>query len=638
MKISQFSKTFKRNWLLFALLIVVVAVFGTILVLTRPKTFEASTLVQVSFTTNNVVEGVPDYDTRATIFNTIIEASTTNVALRSVGAQTGWDTQDLKEIRQAIKVFQVNKSEFIKITVEAKTEKQALDTTNNLATYIRNFSNQRWAFQLRQNEQFTEGQLKLAQDNFDKAQANYTTALSKFKDLQSAAEATRQKQTAEQVQGATDQVQKAQEAYATALTHPEDTVSIELTKNGLDRAQRTLETAQLAALTPIDRNQQAQLNDTFNQVSGIDTAQTNLRIAKTRLDELLAAKDTNALLFALPDLHLGSVNVSEVANTADPQSRQVVLFIGLSVGTAVVLSLLLLLALSYFNRSIYSLVTARELYPWSVIGGIPQWKIKKGSLPQGNLMPGIKLRQPGISDSEMDSYRQLAYKMIANHRMDLKADQSRTPLLPETASSTKLGTDITNPDLKAEVNQVVTDDHSTTLERWVAGEPKSTGIRFLVTTSLARNGSTTLVKNLGIAMAEAGCRTLLVDCNRKRPELLNSFNIVDADTGLKVYPTEVAQLDVLAYSSLPVQANGLIHLADLTNALSDLTQTYQVIICDSPAFEEASDALVLAQYFQNVLYVVNGKKSSVEIDHERLHNLMIGYAQLEGLVVNRLAK
>ncbi|HEX2909179.1 MAG TPA: hypothetical protein VH186_00120 [Chloroflexia bacterium] len=622
MELAKSLHTLKRNWLLFALLPLIAGAVSTLLVVNRSITYEASAMVQVSFTTNNPVEGVPDYETRDTIFSTILEASTTDVALRSIGEKNHWDTSDLKSMRQAVKVLQVNKSEFIKITVDGKTEKQSIDTANQLADYIRNFSNQRWASQLQQNNEFTEGQLKLAQANYDQAKKEYDAVLKKYKDLQDKAESDRQNEVNQQLQLASDAYKKAQADYATALANPADTVSIELTRNALDRAQRELEAAQLAVVTPIDQNRQAQLNSEFNQQVGLDQAQNNLQTSKAHLDELQTAKDNNGLLLNLPDLHIGSVTVSETARIAEPQSRQVVFFIGLPVGAALVLGVLLLLLLNRIDRRVYNLEVARKFYPWRVIGGVPVLKTQKRSkaLPANSLVT--------LDEPSMENYRRIAYNLIANHREELLSAPTESEM-PEPASV----------ESDEESAEALISPNSVSLVKVESSiSPVQPGVRVLVTTGLTRNGSTTMVKNLGIALAEAGCQTLLVDCNRKNPGLLTAFNLEDTATEGQVYHTERPRLDILAYSSLPAQSSGLVRLSDLTTILNELPQAYQVILCDTPALEVASDALVLAQYFHNVLFLVNGRKPQVELDQERIHHLLAGSVCLEGLVVNTMDK
>jgi Mrp family chromosome partitioning ATPase len=164
-----------------------------------------------------------------------------------------------------------------------------------------------------------------------------------------------------------------------------------------------------------------------------------------------------------------------------------------------------------------------------------------------------------------------------------------------------------------------------------------------------------VASNLGIVLAEAGYRTLLVDCNRKNPALLSSFGLDGDGKGRgkkkdkadeaeqpaeigRIYNTEYPELDLLPYSSLPAQVSGIVRPSDLTGLLQKYEGDYQLFICDTPALGEASDALGLVQHFPNILFVVDGRQAKVMQDKEKLETLTVGDAALEGLVVNWMQK
>src|SRR5690349_14889020 len=137
MEFWQLVRMVQRQWKLIAVLLAVCVVLSLFLNFTKVKLYESSALIRVSFSTTNPIEGPPDFDTKNTLFGTIQEAATSDLALRTIAQKNGMDSSNIKQLRTLIKVLPVNKSEFLKITVLAPSAKQAVNAANDLATYVR---------------------------------------------------------------------------------------------------------------------------------------------------------------------------------------------------------------------------------------------------------------------------------------------------------------------------------------------------------------------------------------------------------------------------------------------------------------------------------------------------------------------
>lgn len=145
--------------------------------------------------------------------------------------------------------------------------------------------------------------------------------------------------------------------------------------------------------------------------------------------------------------------------------------------------------------------------------------------------------------------------------------------------------------------------------------------RVLVLTSASpKEGKTTVVSNLSIALAEIGHRTLVIDADMRRPRLHTVFDVSNA-TGLSdllmdrepITPERLKQ--ACADSSVPglmvMTAGGsrrnvssLLHSDRLAELLKVARQTFDTVVVDTPPMVNMADARILARYGDGLILVV----------------------------------
>lgn len=127
----------------------------------------------------------------------------------------------------------------------------------------------------------------------------------------------------------------------------------------------------------------------------------------------------------------------------------------------------------------------------------------------------------------------------------------------------------------------------------------------VVTSSTPSEGKSTTVINLGLALAEAGHRVLLVDGDMRRPSLhayLDLLGTVGFSSVLSgsvvlseaIQETKFPNLSVLAAGLTPPNPSELLGSAAARNALSELRESFDYVIVDSAPLLAVTDGAVLA--------------------------------------------
>ncbi|MCB9418824.1 MAG: CpsD/CapB family tyrosine-protein kinase [Ardenticatenaceae bacterium] len=141
-------------------------------------------------------------------------------------------------------------------------------------------------------------------------------------------------------------------------------------------------------------------------------------------------------------------------------------------------------------------------------------------------------------------------------------------------------------------------------------------IRTLVVTSPAKaEGKSTTVANLAVTMAQSGRKTILVDCDLRRPSLHTLFdlrnepgltNVILADeAALPLQETGVENLWLLASGPKPPNPADLLGSKKIDQLLQKLNDMADIVLFDAPPVIAVTDAAVLGAKADGVLLVIN---------------------------------
>jgi non-specific protein-tyrosine kinase len=148
-------------------------------------------------------------------------------------------------------------------------------------------------------------------------------------------------------------------------------------------------------------------------------------------------------------------------------------------------------------------------------------------------------------------------------------------------------------------------------------------IRSLVVTSPALGeGKSTTVANLAVTMAQSGRRTILVDCDLRRPSLHTLFDlknepgltsmVLNDDDEPPLQQTEVDNLWLLASGPKPPNPADLLGTKKVDQVIEQLTDMAEIVLFDAPPVIAVTDSAILGGKVDGVLLVINAGKTRRE--------------------------
>ena len=167
-----------------------------------------------------------------------------------------------------------------------------------------------------------------------------------------------------------------------------------------------------------------------------------------------------------------------------------------------------------------------------------------------------------------------------------------------------------------------------------------------VTSPSAGDGKTTTLVNLGVALATAGQRVILVDCDLRRPRMHHFFGLSNEKgfTSLLVGDTPISavlqqapsvrRLRIMASGPLPPNPSELLSSARTAEVFAALRAEADIVLIDSPPILPVTDALVLFRHADAGIMVVSARNTTRKQASTALEMAHQVDAPLVGLVLN----
>jgi receptor protein-tyrosine kinase len=163
-------------------------------------------------------------------------------------------------------------------------------------------------------------------------------------------------------------------------------------------------------------------------------------------------------------------------------------------------------------------------------------------------------------------------------------------------------------------------------------------------------GKTTVVSNLGIALAEIGNKVLLIDGDLRRPRLhkvfdqVNSWGLSDVlreknaieelPLDVLVKKTSVPRLSLLPSGTGTDNIFGLLCSGRMSRLLPRFRQEFDYVLVDAPPCLEFADARIMARYAERLLLVVRADFTERKTAQAAVQRLLLDGIPVMGVIFN----
>jgi len=173
--------------------------------------------------------------------------------------------------------------------------------------------------------------------------------------------------------------------------------------------------------------------------------------------------------------------------------------------------------------------------------------------------------------------------------------------------------------------------------------------KIIITSSLPSEGKTSIAVNLSLALSAANHKVVLIDADLRKP-LIHKY--LRLPNGNKMGVTSILQsrdgsskgcmhhnidrkgLSVIPCGVVPPNPTELLSSQRMKMMIEQLGELYDFVIIDTPPVSIVTDAAVLSQYTDGVIFVVKQKDVTFEQARLAKRNLDTVNANILGVVIN----
>lgn len=168
----------------------------------------------------------------------------------------------------------------------------------------------------------------------------------------------------------------------------------------------------------------------------------------------------------------------------------------------------------------------------------------------------------------------------------------------------------------------------------------------LITSSIPAEGKTTVALNLAGSFAQSDKKTLLLDCDLRKPRIhaifeserfpgMSDYLFANASIEDVIRKTKLSNLDYITSGTIPPNPSELLGSSQMTNFIEKMKESYEMIVIDSPPYISVTDSEILSRITDGTILVVQANKTPIDAflrTYERINN--IGEHKFLGAVLN----
>jgi len=168
----------------------------------------------------------------------------------------------------------------------------------------------------------------------------------------------------------------------------------------------------------------------------------------------------------------------------------------------------------------------------------------------------------------------------------------------------------------------------------------------LVTSSTASEGKTLICANLAGSLAYTDKKTLIIDCDLRKPRIHSFFNmqrypgIIDYIFGKVnnideiIRPTPQNNLFVITTGTIPPNPSETIESKKMKDFIKQMKDKFDYILIDSPPLIAVTDAEILARLADTTLLIVSANTTEIDLMERSIQLLRQDNVSFAGVVLN----
>jgi capsular exopolysaccharide synthesis family protein len=167
----------------------------------------------------------------------------------------------------------------------------------------------------------------------------------------------------------------------------------------------------------------------------------------------------------------------------------------------------------------------------------------------------------------------------------------------------------------------------------------------LVTSTQPSEGKTFVASNLAIIIAKTGKKTLLVDADFRKPRVHKVFDIEtlpglsnhfigECDLESIIKPTVVPNLSIVTCGLIPPNPSEMLGSHSMETFCKNVGGQFDTIIFDTPPAMAVTDAVVLSNIVNGVIYVIKSGEVTKEMAKRSILQLSGKKNEILGVVMN----
>jgi len=167
-----------------------------------------------------------------------------------------------------------------------------------------------------------------------------------------------------------------------------------------------------------------------------------------------------------------------------------------------------------------------------------------------------------------------------------------------------------------------------------------------ITSSIPQEGKTTIAVNVAGSFAQNNKRTIIVDCDLRKPRMHTVFKaqrfpgftdyfIGQTDFESIIHKSKIANLDFITSGTIPPNPSEILSSDQMLALLSKLKERYDLIVLDSPPIIAVTDSEILSRIADSTILVAASGETEIELLKKSVELLQHDSDSFIGVVLNK---